>query len=380
MWFWGMYRRAAPGVSIASALIACGVVAGLGQGNDLAATAPRSTVEAAPAGQAAFETPVRIHALSSGASRSAYHGSGITTLSAWQDDADEPTVVVDGSIWPERGGVQVKVRMRVSGASPVLGDLRVSTRADGTFSARLPVPTPAPASVLVTVEVASVAGNFQSYPDSRMRVALVESRTLSTAGSPDPESSSFTFVSTDALGRPARWDTCRPLEYRVNPAGMDGEKLQVIDEAFQQIEQATGLDFVDAGVTDEVPSASVPIAFEDGTIVIALAGPSTERLMAGEVLGAAGFSTTPTMDGLGIRISSGWVLIDGNETLEPGFASGRSFGGVVLHELGHVLNLDHVLDPSQVMFAYLDWFSPGTYGRGDRAGLAKVGAAGGCQT
>lgn len=322
---------------------------------------------------------MRIHALSRGVRQSDDQGSGITTVSAWQDAADESRVLVEGSIWPARSGAQVKVRMQSSGTLIASSNVRVLSRADGTFSARLPVPSSPPPSVVVSVEVAPGAGGSLRYPDSRMRVALVKPQAMSTAGTPDHSSSSYTFVSMDSLGRPARWDYCRPLAYRVNPAGMDDEKLRVIGEAFEQIRLATGLDFAYDGVTDETPSASRPMSFADGTIVIALAEPTTERQLAGPVLGAAGFATTPTLDGLGIRITSGWVLIDEDEAVEPGFAPGRSFGGVILHELGHVLNLDHVLDPSQVMFAYLDWFSPGSYGHGDRAGLERVGVDGGCQ-
>jgi hypothetical protein len=45
--------------------------------------------------------------------------------------------------------------------------------------------------------------------------------------------------------------------------------------------------------------------------------------------------------------------------------------GVVLHELGHLVGLDHVKDPAQVMHATSDTVG---LADGDRAGLAAVGA------
>ena len=52
-----------------------------------------------------------------------------------------------------------------------------------------------------------------------------------------------------------------------------------------------------------------------------------------------------------------------------GFEQSRA---IIMHELGHVVGLDHVDDPDQLMFprttGRLDW------GAGDRRGLAAMGA------
>ena len=71
-------------------------------------------------------------------------------------------------------------------------------------------------------------------------------------------------------------------------------------------------------------------------------------------------------------------------TMDMGDLSGRAvwagdgFGPVLLHELGHTMGLDHVVDPTQVMFAAATSTSPNTYGAGDLRGLWLSGAVRGC--
>ena len=49
-----------------------------------------------------------------------------------------------------------------------------------------------------------------------------------------------------------------------------------------------------------------------------------------------------------------------------------------MHEIGHVLGLDHVESMSQVMYAEVPWAGEARFGAGDRAGLALVGAGQSC--
>jgi hypothetical protein len=77
------------------------------------------------------------------------------------------------------------------------------------------------------------------------------------------------------------------------------------------------------------------------------------------------------------RYVGGSVSLDGPQLAEilrrpNGHAQARA---VVMHELGHLVGLDHVTNPRQVMLA-----ENGTateFGDGDRAGLTKLGS-GGC--
>jgi hypothetical protein len=56
----------------------------------------------------------------------------------------------------------------------------------------------------------------------------------------------------------------------------------------------------------------------------------------------------------------------------------RERTNLYLHELGHVMNLGHVLDSTQVMNPSTSTRSPGRFGVGDRNGFALLGIAQGC--
>ncbi len=54
------------------------------------------------------------------------------------------------------------------------------------------------------------------------------------------------------------------------------------------------------------------------------------------------------------------------------FSSNASLGAVVLHEIGHVVGLQHVGPSTQIMSAGGPRNSPGHFGTGDLAGLATL--------
>jgi hypothetical protein len=81
-------------------------------------------------------------------------------------------------------------------------------------------------------------------------------------------------------------------------------------------------------------------------------------------------------DSTGARVlSGGFVLLNADMDCDVGFFPGWSHGMVLLHELGHVMNLAHVADPAEIM-------CPGVapvqvnldYGPGDSMGLKAIAA------
>jgi len=106
------------------------------------------------------------------------------------------------------------------------------------------------------------------------------------------------------------------------------------------------------------------------------------RALPGEVgvteLGRAGpGALVDPITGHGVYVT-GAVLIDAAAAnLSPGFGPG-GLGAVLMHELGHLVGLGHTQDPTQIMNPQLLQTKDGTYGAGDLAGLARLGAASGC--
>ena len=135
-----------------------------------------------------------------------------------------------------------------------------------------------------------------------------------------------------------------------------------------------GLNFAFGGESS-LPATTQPTDLPDSTILISWSDPTTFPALAGPSLGFAGSYAVPTAAGL-LRLRNGWVVIDRTDPMADGFGTNGTFGQVILHELGHAMNLDHVLEPVQLMFPYLSNTSPADYQSGDLAGLAQVRSPG----
>jgi hypothetical protein len=71
------------------------------------------------------------------------------------------------------------------------------------------------------------------------------------------------------------------------------------------------------------------------------------------------------------------VTIDNSLRRRAGFVRRDAWGGVFMHELGHVLGLRHSPDPRDLMFRYLD-SSPAQWSANDLRRLRAAGSARGC--
>ncbi len=174
---------------------------------------------------------------------------------------------------------------------------------------------------------------------------------------------------------PVGFNPCRPVEYVVYavhaPPGTEG----VVGSAIEEISDATGLEFVYRGPAQN-PLVKEPS--EDGSVrepvLIGWARPQDVDKLADRTAGLGGSSHAWNAERGEFEYVRGRVILDTEaaaEMLER--VDGRKYvRAVVMHELGHVLGLDHVDDPEQLM--YDENVGQTELGPGDRAGLAALGA------
>jgi hypothetical protein len=192
------------------------------------------------------------------------------------------------------------------------------------------------------------------------------------------EGESYAYTSVSG-GIPARWDACSPIRYLINTSTMGAGWVEVVHAAVTVLGQSSGYTFQYAGETNVRPFEtsnwhetgetlnSLYISFSDQTRLPALAG---------LVVGMGGPVTLTDSMGSEPRIVVGGLTIDTDNNLLPTLAAGNTLGVALLHELGHVMNLAHVNDRTQIMFPVMRNGTQPQYGRGDTAGLQGLAQRG----
>jgi len=181
---------------------------------------------------------------------------------------------------------------------------------------------------------------------------------LGTPAAPPSGEGGFAVLATqpgtaDAVG----WDPCRPVRYVVNPAERPSQGQYLFSEAVAELRRVTGLVFVEEGVTGEVPLDERPGMLPEygprwAPVLVAWSEPGVAPGLAGDIAGFAGPVTVDGEQPDSSRFVSGQVVLDGPQLAEmaagpAGLARARA---VLLHELAHLVGLDHVDDPKQLMY------------------------------
>lgn len=196
---------------------------------------------------------------------------------------------------------------------------------------------------------------------------------------------------------PVRWNPCQEaITYTVNTAvaRQKGKSSAVarakaqseVITAVGRVAAATGIPFRYAGATTEIPRgapdgwASAQGADDEIVIAYVAQGKAATRsdLIGGGAWGMGG-QAYAYQDST-VVAGRGFVLIDRDKArqLKPGFGPGLRRGNLVLHELAHVMGLEHFSDRAQLMNPTLSSSTPNGFAAGDRAGLARVGRGAGC--
>lgn len=193
-----------------------------------------------------------------------------------------------------------------------------------------------------------------------------------------------------------RWNPCQArVTYKVNPAlagataSARSSAVSDVKEAFRRLSAATGITFTYTGMTSSVPTGTRWAERQSGAeIVVAWVRPTTSTLLGRDANGApvaatGGYSYKTWAIGdspwNGV-IDRGFVVVNSGQQSQfrPGFGAGVTRGNLLLHELGHVVGLNHSTASSQLMYPTILSRASAGYRSGDRAGLSRVGAARGC--
>lgn len=198
-------------------------------------------------------------------------------------------------------------------------------------------------------------------------------------GPPAAQGAAFAYMRADA-GGPVGYDPCLPIQVYVNDELQPWRARGLVEDAVEEVAEASGLDISFAGSTTEsatADSAGLRARLGGGAPVVLVAWTTPEVVpkLTGTVIGLGGSIASSAPGDPRLRYVAGRVVLDTPQLkdvislLGNGRAEARA---VIMHELGHVLGLTHVDDPRSLMHPtnYLvTEFSPG-----DLQGLKNLGS------
>ena len=201
------------------------------------------------------------------------------------------------------------------------------------------------------------------------------------AAVPATSTGTHAFLHTTETGAPVGYDPCRVVEYVIRPDGMPPAGQAMVQDAVSIVSAASGIAFSGGEATDEQPVVDraliQPERYGDGWAPVLFAWSDASEMpeLTGQVAGVGGSAQVPGSDGTGTWLAAGRVVLDTADitTLLAGPLGYEKARAIVVHELSHVLGLDHVDDPTELMHPVTAQRTD--LGPGDLEGLALLGQA-----